>query len=49
MSNKVTTFLSVLLLLCVPAMAGAQIQSAGSGSWTAGATWVGGSRADGDG
>ena len=42
MSRKVTTFLSVLLLLCVPVMAGAQIQSAGSGSWTAGATWVGG-------
>jgi hypothetical protein len=42
MSNKVTTFLSVLLLLCMPVMAGAQIQSAGSGSWTAGATWVGG-------
>jgi hypothetical protein len=42
MSRTFTTVLSALLVLCIPTAVGAQIQSAGSGSWTVGATWVGG-------
>ncbi|MBD3179312.1 MAG: hypothetical protein GF417_06765, partial [Candidatus Latescibacteria bacterium] len=33
---------SALLLMFVPVLAGAQIQSAGSGPWTDSSTWVGG-------
>jgi hypothetical protein len=42
MDHRLLAVVVVLLAVFVPAMAGAQISSAGSGNWSDGPTWVGG-------
>ena len=42
MSRRFPILLALLIAAAIPSIAGAQITSAGNGSWTAGSTWIGG-------